>query len=81
MVSKTKGREFESYHPCKEREMNKIVSYIKDSFNEVIHNVAWPSFVSLQESTVLVIVGSLVFGLLIFGMDTAYGWLSNIVYK
>jgi preprotein translocase subunit SecE len=61
--------------------MNRIVSYIKSSFNEIIHNVAWPTMSNLQESAVLVVVGSLVFGLLIFGMDTVYGWLSSAVYK
>jgi preprotein translocase subunit SecE len=60
--------------------MERLISYIKNSFNEVIHNVAWPSFNSLTESTVLVIVGSVLFGLLISGMDTMYNWLLGMVY-
>jgi len=61
--------------------MNRLISYIKSAFNEVIYNVTWTSFNSLQESTVLVIIGTAIFGLLIFAMDIAFDFGSETIYK
>jgi preprotein translocase subunit SecE len=50
-----------------------IVSYIEESYNELLNKVTWPSFGELQSSAVLVFVASLIIALLIFFMDFIFG--------
>ena len=49
--------------------MERITLYIKESYHELINKVTWPSLASLQQSTVLVLVASLIISALIFVMD------------
>ena len=60
--------------------MEKIRLYIKESYNELVHKVTWPSWSSLQSNTVLVIVASIIFALLILGMDAISKLGTNAVY-
>jgi len=61
--------------------MNKIVSYIRESIVELSTKVTWPKYAELQNSTVLVLVASIIFALVIFGMDKAlefgFSWYYN----
>jgi len=59
--------------------MNDVILYIKESYNELVHKVTWPSMPNLLSSARLVIVGSIIIALLIFVMDfIAKGVLTNI---
>ncbi len=49
--------------------MNKIIEYIKEAYNELMNKVSWPTWLELQNSTTLVIIGSIIFALIIFVMD------------
>jgi len=49
--------------------MNRVVLYIKESYNELINKVTWPTLANLQSSTTLVLVASLILSLIIFVMD------------
>lgn len=49
--------------------MNKIIEYIKEAYNELMNKVSWPTWPELQNSTTLVIIGSIIFALIIFVMD------------
>ena len=51
----------------------KLVSYIQDTYNELIHNVTWPTWEELQNNTVLVVVASILLSLAIFVMDKVVG--------
>jgi preprotein translocase subunit SecE len=53
--------------------MSQITNYIKESYDELIHKVTWPSWGSLQESSVLVFVASLLIAGIIFVMDWTFG--------
>ena len=81
-VSKTAGWGFESLHPCKIRTnvMDKIKLYFKESYNELVHKVTWPSWSSLQSNTILVIVASIIFALFILVMDAISKFGTNMVY-
>lgn len=61
--------------------MNKISLYIKDSFNELTQKVTWPSWAQLQSSTILVMVASLIFALVIFAMDISFKNIMTIIYN
>jgi len=49
--------------------MNKIIEYVKEAYNELMNKVSWPTWPELQNSTTLVIIGSIIFALIVFVMD------------
>ena len=58
-----------------------MVGYIKESYNELVHKVAWPAWNNLQSSALLVMVASLIFSLVIFGMDSVFHRVMEAAYK
>jgi preprotein translocase subunit SecE len=73
VVSKTIGRGFESYRPCKIDEMSKIKEYINETVVEMTQRVTWPTWKELQSNTIIVVTASVLIALIIFGMDFAFG--------
>jgi preprotein translocase subunit SecE len=61
--------------------MQKIRAYIQDSYNELVNKVSWPTWGELQSSALVVLVASLLIGLLIFGMDTLFQLIMNLLYS
>lgn len=51
----------------------RIGAYIKDSFDELLHKVTWPTWEELQNSAVVVAITSLIIALIIFIMDFFFG--------
>lgn len=43
-----------------------MFNYVKESYNELVHKVTWPTFAQLQNSTVVVMVASLIFAIVIW---------------
>ena len=56
--------------------MNKITTYFRESYRELMEKVTWPTWTQLQQSTVIVLVATLSL-LLWFGSWT---WLLNSVF-
>ena len=52
--------------------MTEIVKYVKESFEELRSNVSWPGFNEGLNLTVLVAVFSIIFSLIIWGLDTVF---------
>jgi len=52
--------------------MSGITSLIKESWVEVTEHVTWPKFTELQSSSILVLVASLIFALLVGVVDLAF---------
>ena len=50
-----------------------MFNYVKESYNELVHKVTWPTFAQLQNSTVVVMVASLIFAIVILAMDISFG--------
>jgi preprotein translocase subunit SecE len=61
--------------------MKKVIDFIKGSVEEMTANVTWPSYSELQSSTVLVIVASLIFALLIGMVDLAFETAMGVIYQ
>jgi preprotein translocase subunit SecE len=61
--------------------MNKFITFLKDSYIEMTQHVTWSSFRELQNSSVLVLVASLLFALLIGLMDLGFRNLVNVLYN
>jgi preprotein translocase subunit SecE len=61
--------------------MQKIQSYIQDSYNELMHKVSWPVWSELQSSAIVVLVATLIFGLVVFLIDSIFQGSLNIIYN
>jgi preprotein translocase subunit SecE len=61
--------------------MNKITAYMKDSFRELTEKVTWPTWMQLQQSTMIVLAATLVITLIVLVMDFATGNGLRFIYK
>ncbi|MFS4482067.1 preprotein translocase subunit SecE [Hyunsoonleella sp. 2307UL5-6] len=52
-----------------------IITYIKESFEELKNNVTWPTWAEAQRLTVIVAVFSIIFSLVIWGLDIYFSEL------
>lgn len=53
--------------------VSKFKNYINETVTEMTQNVSWPTWKELQSNALIVVVASLIFALLVFAMDTAFG--------
>ncbi len=60
--------------------MSKVVDYIKDSYDELVNKVTWPSARDLANSAVVVLVASLLIALVIFAMDKLIQVVIEFIY-
>ncbi|NNK90527.1 MAG: preprotein translocase subunit SecE [Saprospiraceae bacterium] len=58
-----------------------MVLYIKESYNELIHKVTWPTWPNLFSSTRIVIVASIIISLIIFLMDVVSKGILTSIYE
>ena len=58
-----------------------MLNYIKESYNELVHKVTWPTFAQLQNSTVVVMVASLIFAIVILAMDISFENIMEAIYR
>ena len=58
-----------------------MFNYFKNSYNELVHKVTWPSLQQLIGSTKVVLVASVIFAIVVFAMDFAFNELMDQVYK
>ncbi|MDE5730882.1 MAG: preprotein translocase subunit SecE [Alistipes sp.] len=58
-----------------------MFNYIKESYNELINKVTWPTFPQLQSSTIVVMVASLIFAVIILAMDISFENIMAAIYK
>ena len=49
--------------------MEKIKSYVLESYNELTTKVSWPTWAELQETIVIVLIALAMLSLIIYGMD------------
>ncbi len=49
--------------------MNKITTYFKDSYRELVEKVSWPTWAQLQQTTMIVIGATLFITLVVGLMD------------
>lgn len=57
--------------------MEKLTLYLKESYQELVKNVSWPTVAQLQESTIVVLVTAGLLALIVFVMDI----LCSVVFK
>jgi len=49
--------------------MDSMMLYVKESYNELVHKVSWPTWPNLLQSTVVVLIASVIIALIILVMD------------
>lgn len=49
-----------------------IANYLSESYSELKNHVTWPTLAEAQRLTVLVAVFSIIFSLIIWGVDTVF---------
>ena len=57
--------------------MNSLNAYFRESYDELMNRVSWPTLADLQQSTTVVLVASVIIAALIWIMDTG----SNALLK
>ena len=60
--------------------MNNISTYFGESFRELTGKVTWPTWEQLQQSTMIVLVATLLITALVAGMDFIAGSALKFVY-
>lgn len=61
--------------------MNKISTYIKDSYKEMSEKVIWPGWEQLQQSTMIVLVATLVITAIVALMDLGINGVLQFIYS
>jgi len=61
--------------------MSKVITFFKESYDELVHKVSWPKYGDLQNSAILVLVASLIFALMIGAIDYAFENIMEFVYQ
>ena len=60
--------------------MEKFILYAKESYNELMTKVTWPSWSSLQQTTIVVLVASVIISLVIAVMDGISNTVIQAIY-
>jgi preprotein translocase subunit SecE len=60
---------------------SKITTYFKESYDELMHKVSWPSWSELQGSAIVVSIASLIIALVVFLMDEVFRNILLQFYK
>ena len=69
-----------SYNRRKVKEED-MFNYVKESYNELVNKVTWPTFPQLQNSTIVVMVASVIFAVVVLAMDLSFENLMAVIYK
>ena len=58
-----------------------MFKYVKESYNELVNKVTWPTFPQLQSSTIVVMVASVIFAVVVLAMDVTFENVMAVIYK
>jgi len=64
-----------------EKIMKRIITYLQESYKELVHKVTWPSWKELQGSAILVMVSSLIIALAVALMDLVFKNSMSAIYS
>jgi preprotein translocase subunit SecE len=61
--------------------MNKISNYFKESYKELVEKVTWPNWQQLQQSTMIVLVATIIITAMVYVMDLGVGGALKVIYS
>ena len=59
----------------------KIANYIRESYNELVHKVSWPTPKELSNSAMVVLIASLIIALVVWLIDFGVENIKKYIYK
>ena len=59
----------------------KLLTDFQDSYNELVYKVSWPSKKDLANSTVIVMVASILMAIVIWAIDVVFDSVMNLIYS
>ena len=60
--------------------MEKIQLYLRESYQELVKNVSWPTWTNLQANAVAVVVAVLLLAAIVFLMDVVSKFTLDLIY-
>lgn len=61
--------------------MLKLREYINESFSELVHKVTWPTWDELINSSIVVLIASLIIAAVVFAIDLIFSESMSFLYK
>ena len=61
--------------------MNKISTYFRESYRELVEKVTWPTWPQLQQATMIVLVATILITLVVWVMDIASQTVLHFIYS
>jgi len=61
--------------------MSRIVEIWKETTDELVNKVTWPTWAELRSSTVIVVIASILFALVILLIDKVFGGVMDVLYS
>jgi preprotein translocase subunit SecE len=58
----------------------KLIQDIKESYNELVYKVSWPTQKNLINSSVLVLIASIIIAVFIWAVDKIFNLLMEVIY-
>jgi preprotein translocase subunit SecE len=55
-------------------------TYVKQSYDELMNKVSWPSWSELQSSSIVVAIATVIIALIIYIMDSAFSNVMKLFY-
>ena len=65
----------------KKNKMTKFVEYIKESADDLLNKVSWPTWKELQSSSIVVAIASLIIALIVYLMDLSFRNVLEVLYS
>ena len=59
----------------------KLINDIKESYNELVYKVSWPTQKQLVNSSVLVLIASIIIAVFIWAVDMIFENLMELIYS
>lgn len=59
----------------------KLTKDIKESYNELVYKVSWPTQKQLINSSVLVLIASIILAVFIWAVDKIFNLLMELIYS
>ena len=57
-----------------------FVENVKESYNELVHKVSWPTRKELAQSSVIVLIASIILALIVWFMDWCFENIMTFIY-
>ncbi len=58
----------------------KFFDNVKESYDELVHKVSWPTRKELSQSSVLVLIASIILALIVWLMDWCFESIMTFIY-